>query len=164
MRQSKAWIVQAESDLIAAQRVHKESEIGTYCQAIAKYQQCVEKSVKAMVAAINELGIPFHAISRNHNPVREIDALRGMKRVVSKAIINNIGEYFRTSKEARSTRCAISRQPFQLPVTLFREIRNIRTKAAALGQLQHRKVRSVCRKYTRLTNSPGFSINRLTVS
>jgi HEPN domain-containing protein len=56
MNQSEAWIMQAKSDLDAAKAVRKDSEFSTYCQALAKYQQVTEKSVKGMIAALSEAG------------------------------------------------------------------------------------------------------------
>jgi HEPN domain-containing protein len=44
------WISQADSDIWAAARVYDPLDARTFCQAIAKYQQAVEKSVKAVVA------------------------------------------------------------------------------------------------------------------
>ncbi len=75
MRQSDAWIEQVRSDYAASIKVRDDKDASTYCQAIAKYQQVAEKSVKALTAAINDLGVPV-AISRSHNPGLELDALR----------------------------------------------------------------------------------------
>ena len=51
-------------------------------QALAKYQQVAEKSVKAMVSAIVDIGITFMTITPSHVPSKEIDALRNLKRTI----------------------------------------------------------------------------------
>lgn len=90
MRQSEAWILQAKSDLTAAKNVLKENDASTYCQALAKYQQVVEKSVKGMVAALNELGISQPSISGKHTLEHEINGLDALRRKpdLDKASIN----------------------------------------------------------------------------
>ena len=82
MKQSEAWIIQVRSDFNAAERLLIEAESKTYCQAISKYQQTVEKSVKAMVAAVNDLGILFMTITPSHLPDKEIKALRSLRRAI----------------------------------------------------------------------------------
>lgn len=51
------WISQADSDLIAAARVYNKADHRTWCQAIAKHQQVVEKSIKAIAAAAQDAGM-----------------------------------------------------------------------------------------------------------
>lgn len=80
MKQSEAWVLQAKSDLAAAQAVLKEGDVSTFCQALAKYQQVTEKSVKGMVAALNELGISQPSISGNHNLAHEMNGLDAVRR------------------------------------------------------------------------------------
>ena len=48
------WISQANSDLWAAERLFDAAQPRSYCQAIAKCQQTVEKSVKAVAAALRD--------------------------------------------------------------------------------------------------------------
>ncbi len=48
------WISQANSDLWAAERLFDAAQPRSYCQAIAKCQQTVEKSVKALTAALRD--------------------------------------------------------------------------------------------------------------
>jgi len=71
MKQSSAWIVQVESDFAVAEILFQKTDATTYCQAIAKYQQTVEKSVKAMVAAVNDLGSDL-TVTASHLPTNEI--------------------------------------------------------------------------------------------
>ncbi len=51
---ARLWLNQARSDLKAGERVFNATDEGSYCQAIAKYQQVVEKSVKAITAAVKQ--------------------------------------------------------------------------------------------------------------
>jgi len=51
------WISQANSDWRAADLVYDETDHRTYCQAISKYQQTVEKSIKAVAAALQGAGV-----------------------------------------------------------------------------------------------------------
>jgi hypothetical protein len=76
------WVSQADSDRHAASRVYDPSEDRTFCQAIAKYQQTVEKSIKAIAAAVNDAGVATIAPSHyyNHDVDRLISALRHLPR------------------------------------------------------------------------------------
>jgi hypothetical protein len=47
---------QAESDFRAAQRVDNSADPRTRCQAISKYQQSVEKSVKGILDKLYDAG------------------------------------------------------------------------------------------------------------
>jgi HEPN domain-containing protein len=51
------WVSQADSDRLAANRLYDKADHRTFCQTIAKYQQVVEKSVKAIAAAVRDAGI-----------------------------------------------------------------------------------------------------------
>jgi hypothetical protein len=48
---------QAESDYRTAQRVDNDADARTRGQAISKYQQCVEKSVKGVLDRLHNAGI-----------------------------------------------------------------------------------------------------------
>ncbi len=54
---SHLLLSQAHSDLCASVRVLVPADASTYCQAIAKYQQAVEKSIKALGAALDSSGL-----------------------------------------------------------------------------------------------------------
>ena len=88
MKQSEAWVRQAQSDLDAAVFLHQQASknASMYCHAIAKYQQTVEKSVKAMVSAIVDLGIQFTTITASHLPSKEVDALLKIKQIDNKSL------------------------------------------------------------------------------
>lgn len=100
MKQSQAWLAQAKSDYDAAQRVPVKQDPATYCQAIAKYQQSVEKSIKAMVAAVNELGVEFFTITDSHSLTKEIKALQTLRRAIDNTSIDRIARAF-TPKRLR---------------------------------------------------------------
>lgn len=53
----RLWLSQPHSDLAASGRVLVPTDGSTYCQAISKYQQAVEKTVKALGAALHSSGI-----------------------------------------------------------------------------------------------------------
>ncbi len=87
MKQSKAWLEQAKSDWIAAQAMQvvpddkDYKKASSYCQAIAKYQQVTEKSIKGMIAALNKQGIVNIRISTTqHKVTHEMNALAASRR------------------------------------------------------------------------------------
>ncbi|MCX7044681.1 MAG: HEPN domain-containing protein [Candidatus Sumerlaeota bacterium] len=57
MSQAWAYLRQVDCDLCAAKRLLQREEVWTYCQVIAKYQQAVEKALKAIVLSLVERGI-----------------------------------------------------------------------------------------------------------
>ncbi len=67
------WLSQAHSDFCAAKRVYQAGDDSTYCQAIAKYQQVVEKSVKALAAGLQHAKIT--QISSGHYYKHDVDRL-----------------------------------------------------------------------------------------
>lgn len=74
------WLRQAESDLRLLELIerHAETESGLYCQRIAKSQQAVEKSIKAIAAALGhslQVGFP-RDFEYRHDVSKVVDALR----------------------------------------------------------------------------------------
>ena len=69
------WCKQADSDRDAACRTLDRRCPKTYCQALAKYQQTVEKSICALVAALTEKGIAHIKMKYDHNVERYFSAL-----------------------------------------------------------------------------------------
>jgi hypothetical protein len=55
--ESRAWLQQALSDRSAAERFAGSEDSGQWCHAVAKYQQSVEKAIKAIVVAARDLGV-----------------------------------------------------------------------------------------------------------
>jgi len=70
MSEHRAWLRQAQKDRESAERVLDLRDGSTFCHAIAKSQQAVEKSVKSLVAALRDckgLGITIgwtHPVER----------------------------------------------------------------------------------------------------
>jgi hypothetical protein len=58
--ESAAWSKQAAADYAAAERERafaERSATESWCHAVAKYQQAVEKAIKSIVAALRECGV-----------------------------------------------------------------------------------------------------------
>ena len=75
MTESRAWLIQADSDYVAANRILTTSDGLTFCHTIAKYQQAVEKSIKGLVAALTESGVFGHQVGRPHEIERFMSVL-----------------------------------------------------------------------------------------
>lgn len=93
--------MQAKSDLSAALAVHKPEDASTYCQALAKYQQVTEKSIKGIVAALAEIGIPQATISGSHKLEHEmnaLDAIRRKKSGIDRVSLGTIDQILRSYK------------------------------------------------------------------
>src|SRR5947209_2372023 len=54
MSEHRAWLRQAQSERESAERVLDLGDASTFCHAIAKSQQAVEKSIKALVVALRD--------------------------------------------------------------------------------------------------------------
>lgn len=108
MKQSEAWVLQVESDFAAAERVFVTEDPSTYCQAIAKYQQSVEKSVKAMVAAVNDLGIQFTSVTPSHLPTDEIGALLRLRRAIDNASVDSLARMFARHRQGVENLCRLA--------------------------------------------------------
>lgn len=67
------WLSQADSDRHGATRLFSAVDYRTYCQTIAKYQQTVEKSVKAIAAAVHDAGIV--SLPTSHYYKHDVDTL-----------------------------------------------------------------------------------------
>ena len=66
----QAWMRQAESDFRTAQRVDNNADPRTRCQAISKYQQSVEKSVKGVLDRLHDAGVTRVRSDRSHSIAR----------------------------------------------------------------------------------------------
>jgi hypothetical protein len=64
--ESRAWLEQALSDRSTAELLAAGEDVGRWCHAIAKYQQAVEKAVKAIVVALREARMSFNEIGYRH--------------------------------------------------------------------------------------------------
>ena len=70
MTLAQAWMQQAESEFRTAQRVDNDADARTRCQAISKYQQCVEKSVKGVLDKLHDAGVTHARSDRRHQVAR----------------------------------------------------------------------------------------------
>ena len=64
---ARLWLDQAHSDLRASELIFNPSDHGSFCQTVAKHQQVVEKSVKAVAAALRTSGRNIHPIGFSHS-------------------------------------------------------------------------------------------------
>ena len=80
MDESTAWISQAVADQAAAERERAgavRSKVPVWCHAVAKYQQAVEKSIKAIVVALRECGVRgVHPVGYDHRVQNHLRLLR----------------------------------------------------------------------------------------
>jgi hypothetical protein len=102
-------VSQAESDRQGAGRLYDPDDHRTYCQTIAKYQQMVEKSIKAIAAAVRDVGIVTFPLSHyyKHDVDTLISALRHLpqpkdNREIQGRINRLLGEYHRAEIKALS--------------------------------------------------------------
>ena len=118
MKLSEAWLRQAESDWNAADILARQTikQPNLRCQVMAKYQQIAEKSIKAMVAAVNELGTAnFMTITPKHVPKDEMMALSGLKQI--DALCRLAPEYPKEGEPARKN----TEYPFHISDTALEE-------------------------------------------
>lgn len=98
---AEVWLAQVRSDYQAARRVLGRSDHSTYCQAVAKCQQVVEKSIKAVVAALRDRGTLRIHTGRRHQVEPLVSALirlasgRGESRGIQKHISDLLAEHRR---------------------------------------------------------------------
>ncbi len=69
MDEPAAWLYQALADRQAALRFVADEKGTGRCHAIAKWQQTVEKDVKALVSALHDAG---NQSSRHDQPVQRV--------------------------------------------------------------------------------------------
>jgi hypothetical protein len=65
-----AWMTQARSDYRAAQRLDNPQDPTTHCQAIAKYQQCAERSIKAVLDKLHAANLVAQGSDSKHPVAR----------------------------------------------------------------------------------------------
>ncbi|MDD4889087.1 MAG: hypothetical protein PHU85_04090 [Phycisphaerae bacterium] len=72
----KLWSRQARSDKDAGNRLALKADPASFCHAIAKYQQAVEKSIKGIVASLRDAGeLKDTPIGRGHRVDKHVTAL-----------------------------------------------------------------------------------------
>ena len=99
MTEYRAWITQAASDYGCISRLYVGSDSSTYCHAIAKCQQAMEKSVKALVASLAAnrtlTGIrigPAHAVTRFLGTLQRLPKLPE-NRDIQKSLLGLFGSH-----------------------------------------------------------------------
>ena len=87
-------MLQAASDYRAAQRLDTNDPT-TWCQAISKYQQCVEKSMKGVLHRPNEARVTNHPFKGRHEVAQfaEVFAAAPQSRD-SRALLNRLTAIF----------------------------------------------------------------------
>lgn len=83
------WFRQATSDLACAERLRSESNEEVYCHIIAKYQQTVEKSLKAIAATATDADMADIKIKYNHEVQYCIESLLRLKKPKENSEIQN---------------------------------------------------------------------------
>jgi HEPN domain-containing protein len=74
------WWIQADADCNAARRVFDPADDRTFCQAVAKQQQAVEKAIKALAAAVRDARMASIRIKFTHGLENLINALLRLHR------------------------------------------------------------------------------------
>lgn len=75
MDEFMAWLRQAQADRAAAELLAGDEARHHYCHAVAKWQQTVEKSIKAIVACLRDAGILHIDIGYQHGVERFVSVL-----------------------------------------------------------------------------------------
>jgi hypothetical protein len=90
MDEPTAWICQAGADREAAERFIADGNGTGRCHAIAKWQQTVEKAIKAIVLGLHEAGILGGGPRPRHEVGRYVDALVRLPRARDNRAIQNL--------------------------------------------------------------------------
>ena len=61
------WLTQAEADYDCAEYLFNANNMNLYCHIVAKYQQTVEKSIKALAVALTDADVQTIKIKFNHD-------------------------------------------------------------------------------------------------
>jgi hypothetical protein len=98
MTLAQAWLRQAESDFRTAERVDIDQDARTRCQAISKYQQCVEKSVKGVLDKLYAVGLVGNRSGRSHKVARYAIVLSGFPATRdTRDLLNQLRQLFSTT-------------------------------------------------------------------
>jgi len=86
---------QAEADFRTAQRIDNDADARTRCQAISKYQQCVEKSVKGVLDKLHMARLIHDGSDRRHHVARYAALFRNIPRTNNtRDLLNQLGRLF----------------------------------------------------------------------
>ena len=94
MTEADAWKSQAESDFAAASALFAPGKQATYCQAIAKYQQMVEKTINFIDATLRERGLLAGRVRAEHYPERMINRLVRLPQSGNKEVADRLVRIF----------------------------------------------------------------------
>jgi hypothetical protein len=95
MTLAQAWMLQAESDFRTAERVDNRLDGRTRCQAISKYQQSVEKSIKGILDKLFDAGLVPWRSDRGHHVARYAAVLSGFPATRdNRALLNQLRRLF----------------------------------------------------------------------
>lgn len=75
MDETTAWLSQAWADRQAAERFAADADATGRCHSIAKWQQTMEKAVKAMVSALHDAGLLGSGVRSRHEVERYVGTL-----------------------------------------------------------------------------------------
>ena len=87
MDEPAAWLNQAVADRQAAERFVADGRAADRCHAIAKWQQTVEKAVKAMVSCLHDAGVIGVGIRAKHDVERYVRTLIRLPRATGNQMI-----------------------------------------------------------------------------
>ncbi len=88
-------MTQARSDYRAAQRLDNHHDLTTRCQAVSKYQQCVEKSVKAILDKLHAAGLIAQGSDSKHPVARDAQTFARLPGATSKGnLLNQLSAAF----------------------------------------------------------------------
>ena len=87
MDEPAAWLNQAVADRLAAEHFVADGEATGRCHAIAKWQQTVEKAVKAIVSSLHDAGVLGAGIRAKHDVERYVRTLIGLPRAAGNRTI-----------------------------------------------------------------------------
>jgi hypothetical protein len=91
----QAWMRQAESDFRTAERVDNPADRRTRCQALSKYQQCAEKSIKGILDKLFAAGLVAQGSDRGHRVARYAAVLSALPATPgSRALLNQLRNLF----------------------------------------------------------------------
>lgn len=80
MNEPRAWLFQAKSDFQVGSRVLDAADRSTFCHSIAKFQQTVEKSIKALICSLVDAGMLSMRVGYAHDVERFMTVLIRMRR------------------------------------------------------------------------------------
>lgn len=94
MKQRRAWIYQARSDLECGDGLVTLSRDSFSCHAVAKYQQAVEKAIKSLIVALGDRGLIHASVGWRHEAEPFMRALISLRPKPDRSIPGVIRKLF----------------------------------------------------------------------